>query len=95
MEAAELRQLPASERDAILEAAKALAQQPKGRRRILYVISDGKESGSKASYKEVVRYLLTNEISIYGTLVGDSAMWGIGYLDKWHIPLVPTMRGRW
>lgn len=78
--------------DAILEAAKSLAQQPKGRRRILYVISDGKESGSKASYKEVVRYLLTNDISVYGTLVGDSAMWGIGYLDKWHIPLVPTMR---
>jgi hypothetical protein len=19
-------------------------------------------------------------------------MWGVGYLDKWHIPLVPTMR---
>jgi VWFA-related protein len=78
--------------DAILEAAKSLAQQPKGRRRILYIISDGKESGSKASYKEVVRYLLTNNISIYGTLVGDSAMWGVGYLDKWHIPLLPTMR---
>ena len=78
--------------DAILAAAKQLAQQPKGRRRILYIISDGKESGSKASYKEVVRYLLTNNISIYGTLVGDSAMWGVGYLDKWHIPLLPTMR---
>jgi VWFA-related protein len=78
--------------DAILAAAKSLAQQPKGRRRVLYVISDGKESGSKASYKEVVRYLLTNNISIYGTLVGDSAMWGVGYLDKWHIPLLPTMR---
>lgn len=78
--------------DAILEAAKSLAQQPKGRRRILYVISDGKESGSKASYKEVVRYLLSNDISIFGTLVGDSAMWGVGYLDKWHVPLLPTMR---
>jgi len=78
--------------DAILEAAKALAQQPKGNLRVLYVISDGKESGSKASYKEVVRYLLTNNIVLYGTLVGDSAMWGVGYLDKWHIPLVPTMR---
>ncbi len=40
----------------------------------------------------MVRYLLTNDISIYGTLVGDSAMWGVGYLDKWHIPLLPTMR---
>lgn len=78
--------------DAILRAATALAQQPKGRRRILYVISDGKEAGSKATYKEVVRFLLTNDISVYGTLVGDSALWGVGYLDKFHIPLLPTMR---
>ncbi len=78
--------------DAILAAATELAKQPKGRRRILYIISDGKEQGSKASYKEVVRFLLTNNINVYGTLVGDSAIWGIGYLDKFHIPLLPTMR---
>jgi len=76
--------------DAILAAGKALASQPKGRRRIIYVITDGKEAGSKASVKEVVRYLLTNNISVYGTLVGDSATWGIGYLDKLHLPLLPT-----
>jgi VWFA-related protein len=76
--------------DAILYAAKALAKQPKGRRRIIYVITDGKEAGSKASLKEVVRFLLTNNISVYGTLVGDSATWGVGYLDKMHLPLLPT-----
>ncbi len=79
--------------DAILAAAIELAKQPRNsRRRILYVISDGKENGSKASYKEVVRFLLTNNISVYGTLVGDSAVWGLGYLDKFHLPLVPTQR---
>ena len=78
--------------DAILAAAEALAKQGRGRRRILYIISDGKEQGSHASYKEVVRYMLTNNISLYGTLVGDSAIWGLGYLDKFHLPLVPTMR---
>lgn len=78
--------------DAILYAAKALAKQPhdKNQQRILYVISDGKESRSKASLKEVVKYLLTNNITVYGTLVGDSATWGIGYLDKFHLPLLPT-----
>ncbi|HTD56156.1 MAG TPA: VWA domain-containing protein, partial [Silvibacterium sp.] len=76
--------------DAILYAAKALAKQPRGRRRIIYVITDGKEAGSKASQKEVIRYLLTNNISVYGTLVGDSATWGIGYLDKFPLPLLPT-----
>ena len=76
--------------DAILAAAKALSQQPKGRRRIIYVITDGKESGSKATQKEVIQFLLTNNISVYGTIVGDSALWGVGYLDKLHLPLLPT-----
>jgi VWFA-related protein len=72
--------------DAILAAAKELSTRPKGRRRIIYVISDGKEAGSKASYKDVLRYLETNNIAVWGTLVGDSATWGIGYLSRFHIP---------
>ena len=76
--------------DAILAAARQLARQPKGRRRIIYVVTDGKESGSKASQKEVIQFLLTNNISVYGTLVGDSSIWGLGYLDKLHLPLLPT-----
>lgn len=76
--------------DAILAAARLLAKQPRGRRRIIYVVTDGKESGSKATQREVVQYLLTNNISVYGTIVGDSAIWGLGYLDKKHLPLLPT-----
>jgi VWFA-related protein len=72
--------------DAILAAAKELSTRPKGRRRIIYVISDGKEYGSKATYKEVLRYLETNSIAVYGTLVGDSARWGEGYLSRIHLP---------
>jgi VWFA-related protein len=75
--------------DAILAAGKSLSNRPLGNRRIIYVISDGKESRSKANYREVVRYLATNQIAVYGTLVGDSATWGIGYLDKFKIPLLP------
>jgi VWFA-related protein len=76
--------------DAVLAAAKQLAKQPNGRRRVIYVITDGREAGSKATQKEVIQYLLTNNISVYGTLVGDSAIWGVGYLDKLHLPLLPT-----
>ena len=72
--------------DAVLAAAKELSTRPRGRRRIIYVISDGKEYGSKASYKEVLRYLQTNKIAVYGTLVGDSARFGEGYLSRIHIP---------
>jgi VWFA-related protein len=75
--------------DAILAAGKALSTRPQGSRRVIYVISDGKESRSKANYREVVQYLERNQIAVYGTLVGDSATWGIGYLDKFKIPLLP------
>jgi VWFA-related protein len=74
--------------DAILEAAIATSKAGPGRRRVVYVISDGKEYGSKAKYKEVVKYLQTNKISVYGTLVGDSSLPVVGYLDKMHLPLM-------
>jgi VWFA-related protein len=72
--------------DAILAAAKELSTRPKGRRRIIYVISDGKEYGSKATQREVIRYLQTNKIAVYGTLVGDSARWGEGFVSRIHLP---------
>jgi len=72
--------------DAILAAAKELSTRPKGRRRIIYVISDGKENGSKANLKEVLRYLETNKIAVYGTAVGASAVWGEGYISRLHLP---------
>jgi VWFA-related protein len=72
--------------DAILEAGKELQSRPKGRRRIIYVISDGHEAGSKATFKEVVRFLQTNDIAVYGTLVGTSATWGEGFVSKIHLP---------
>jgi VWFA-related protein len=75
--------------DAVLAAGKELSTRPIGRRRIIYVISDGKEYGSKASYKEVIRYLETNKTAVYGTTVGESARWGEGYIDRFHIPLTP------
>ncbi|MGD0098443.1 MAG: VWA domain-containing protein [Terracidiphilus sp.] len=74
--------------DAILAAAKELSNRPQGRRRVIFVISDGKEAGSKATYKEVLRYLETNKIAVYGTLVGDSARWGEGYISRFHLPFM-------
>ncbi len=56
----------------------------------MYVISDGKEYGSKATQKEVTRFLLTNNIEVWATQVGESAIKGMGFVDRMHIPL--TMR---
>ena len=74
--------------DAILAAAVATSKAGKGRRRVVYVISDGKEYGSTAKYKEVVKYLQQNKIAVYGTLVGDSSLPVVGYLDKIHLPMM-------
>jgi len=72
--------------DAVLAAAKELSTRPKERRRVIYVVSDGKEYGSKATYREVLKYLQTNNIAVYGTLVGDAARWGMGKLSRFHLP---------
>jgi VWFA-related protein len=72
--------------DAILAAAKELSTRPKERLRMIYVVSDGKEYGSKAKLADVLRYLETNNIAVFGTLVGDSARWGEGWLDRFHLP---------
>jgi len=76
--------------DAILAAAATLVKKPIERRRVIYVISDGKEYGSTAKYKDVVKYLQTNRIEVDGTLVGDSSLPLVGFLDRIHLPL--TMR---
>jgi len=74
--------------DAILKAAVALSTKPLERRRVIYVISDGKEYGSAAKTKDVIHYLQANRIEVDGTLVGDSAIWGIGVLDRIHLPFM-------
>jgi VWFA-related protein len=74
--------------DAILAAAAALAKTPVGRRRIIYVISDGKEYGSTAKISEVIKFLNQNKIAVFGTLVGDSALPVTGFLDRIHLPLM-------
>jgi VWFA-related protein len=41
-----------------------------------------------AKFSEVVKYLNTNKIAVFGTLVGDSAVWGVGFLDRMRLPLM-------
>jgi VWFA-related protein len=60
--------------DAILRAAQDLSKRDKVRRRIIFVISDGREQGSNAGYDEVKRILLANNISVYGVGVDTAAI---------------------
>jgi len=73
--------------DAILTAAIALSKRPIDHRRVIYVVSDGKEYGSVAKTKDVIHYLQANQIQVDVTLVGESAVPGLGFIDRFHLPL--------
>jgi VWFA-related protein len=74
--------------DAILAAATELSKRPIDRRRVIYVVSDGKEFGSVAHTKDVIHYLQANQIQVDVTLVGESAVPVVGFLDRFHLPLM-------
>ena len=72
--------------DAILMAAQALARRPRENRKIIFVISDGQEFGSRASYAQVLKVLLTDEITVYAIGVGGAAMPLYKQVEKARIP---------
>jgi VWFA-related protein len=72
--------------DAILQAALDLAGRDRTRRKILFVVSNGRELGSDASYKEVLRVLQTHNITVYAVGVEEAAMPGYRTLQKIRIP---------
>ena len=72
--------------DAILQAALDLRKRDRVRRKIIFVISDGREYGSKASYGDVKKVLLTNEIQVQAVSLGDSALPVYDKLERFHLP---------
>jgi len=72
--------------DAILAAAIDLAKRDRTRRKVIFVISDGREIGSKAGYSDVLKTLLTNNINVYAVNVGASAIPGYRSLEKINVP---------
>jgi len=72
--------------DAVLAAAMDLGKREKSRRKIIFIISDGREYRSDASYSDVLKVLLSNGILVYGIGVEGSAIPGYKQLEKLHIP---------
>ena len=72
--------------DAILRAAQDLSRRDKTRRRIIFVISDGRELGSNAGYDEVKKILLSNNISVYGVGVDTAAIPIYDRLNRIRVP---------
>ena len=73
--------------DAILQAALGLRKRDRTRRKIIFVISDGREYGSKASYNDVKRVLLSNEIQVQAVSVGSAALPVYDKIERLHVPL--------
>lgn len=72
--------------DAILRAAQDLSRRPKDRRRIIFVISDGREIGSMARYDEVRKVLLSNNIAVFALGVDTAAIPIYDKLDRIRMP---------
>ena len=72
--------------DALLKAAVDLGKRERGRRKVIFIVSDGRESGSEAAYADVLHVLLTNEITVYAVAVDDAAIPGIRKLKQIKLP---------
>jgi VWFA-related protein len=72
--------------DAIFKAALDLGKQDKTRRRVIFIISDGREFRSDANYNQVMQVLLSNNIMVYGVAVGSSGIPVYRTFEKLHIP---------
>jgi len=72
--------------DAILMAGQELAHRPRANRKIIFIISDGREYGSRASYSQVLKVLLTDEISVYAIGVDSSNIPIYDKVEKIRIP---------
>ncbi len=50
-------------------AARDLGHRARARRQVIFIVSDGRESGSRANYKDVLNALQSNNVSVYGVAV--------------------------
>ncbi len=79
--------------DAILLAARDLSKRPRDRRKIILIISDGREQGSTASYKDTLKVLLTQNITVYAIGVEGAAIPVYDRLQRIHLPKTRALMG--
>ncbi len=79
--------------DAILMAARDLSKRPRDHRKIIFIISDGREQGSTASYKDTLKVLLTQNITVYGVGLEGAAIPIYDKLQRIHVPKTGGIMG--
>jgi VWFA-related protein len=71
--------------DAILRAAQDLSKRDRTRRKVIIVISDGREFGSQAGYRDVLKVLETRGIQVKAVVVDSGALPVFKQVEKFHI----------
>ncbi len=82
--------------DAILFAARDLSKRncsSRYCRKIIFVISDGREQGSTASYSDTLKVLLTQNITVYAVGVEGAAIPVYDRLQRIHLPKTTKVLG--
>jgi VWFA-related protein len=79
--------------DAILMAARDLSKRDRTRRKIIFVISDGRELGSSASYKDTLKVLQTQQITVYAIGLEGAAIPVYDKLQRIHLPKSNALLG--
>jgi VWFA-related protein len=79
--------------DAILEAARDLSKRDRARRKIIFIISDGREQGSTASYTDTLKVLQTQGITVYALGVEGAAIPIYDRLQRIHLPKTGKLLG--
>lgn len=72
--------------DVMLAAAQELSRRKPQNHRILFVVSDGRESGSRTSFTDVVKVLNSNHITVFGVDLTSAPV--LGRLQKLPIPKI-------
>ena len=71
--------------DAILRAALDLSKRDRTRRKVILVISDGRDRGSQASYRDVLRVLETHGIQVRAVVLDSGALPVYRQIEKIHL----------
>jgi len=70
--------------DAILRAALDLSKRDRTRRKVIFVISDGRERGSQSSYRQVLKVLETHGIQVKAVVLDSGALPIYKQVEKIH-----------
>src|SRR3989441_622234 len=72
--------------DALVQATLDLSKRDRTRRKVIFIISDGREYRSNASYSDTLKLLLSHGVMVYAGAVDSAAIPVYGKLQRLHLP---------